>query len=491
MILKKSALITIILILAGIIFLITFFSIKNDDLESSIKKFERGNYISSIIAFNNIKGTLSYEDGEKISYYRCMAINNLAEELEEKYSKYLKAAIIEKRGTSGYTRAREKIEEKLSAINKETGADLQLVEATKVSGIIQGGKFYNEFLSNYRGSPFIEDLDFLEFKSSVKKEPAKLFHIAGKFYSSYPDSNYIPKIVSMIFVSMHQGETVQAITDNRIGEMILNFAAKYPTSQEASRIYMPDGDSVNLRDSPGLTGNPAGKTIKDEVLIQLEKSMDTVQIGDTRDYWYRVATLRGIKGWIFGKFLKPFDPDLIDAASADETWALDDNFQSWTDSNTPESWMHIIDGEKSYINFRKDGDKKILVLNASEGSKGGLFSRFTRAREFKLKVKARFASGSPVVITAFSPGKNNSYILSLGNDSINLNGRIIPFNTANWHVYEVFSENQNFASLSIDGQIVSGRIPPVLDNRFSQQGTYLMNSDGEAVLCELEFIKIR
>lgn len=490
MILKKSALITIALILAGIVFLITFFSIKDDDLESSIRKYEQGNYVSAIIALNNIKESPSYEDGEKIFYYRCRAINDLAEELENKYSKYLKAAIIEKRNTAGYTKARRKIEEKLSTINKKIGGDLQLAEATKLSRIVQGGKFYNEFLSNYRGSHFIEDLDFMEFKSAIKSEPEKLFQNAGKFYSHYPDSSYIPKIVSMIFESMHQGETVQAITDSKTGEMIINFAAKYPTSQEASRIYMSDGDNVNLRDSPGLTGNPAGKTIKDEVLIQLEKSMDTMQVGDTRDYWYRVATLRGVKGWIFGKFLKPLDPDLLNKESKEETWAMEDNFDSWSDSNTPENWMHV-EGEKSFINFRKEGDKKILVLNASEGSKAGLFNRFTRPREFRLKIKARFVSGSPVVITAFSPGKNSTYILSLGNDSINLNGRIIPFNTANWHVYEIFSENQNFASLSIDGQIVSGRIPPIQDSHFSQQGTYLMNTEGEATVCELEFIKIR
>ena len=74
MILKKSALITIFSILAGIIFLIAFFSIKNGDLESAIRKYERGNYISSIIALNNIQGPLSYEDGEKIFYYRVFRI---------------------------------------------------------------------------------------------------------------------------------------------------------------------------------------------------------------------------------------------------------------------------------------------------------------------------------------------------------------------------------------------------------------------------------
>ena len=284
MILKKSALITIALILAGIIFLIIFLSIKDDNLESSIKKYEKGNYVSAIIALNNIKESPSYEDGEKIFYYRCRAINDLAEELEKKYSKYLKAAIIEKRNTAGYTKARKKIEEKLAAVNKKINGDLQLAETAKLSRIIQGGKFYNEFLSNYRGSHFIEDLDFMEFKSAIKSEPEKLLHSAGKFYSHYPDSSYIPKIVSMIFESMHQGETVQTITDSKTGEMIISFAARYPTSQEASRIYMSDGDSVNLRDSPGLTGNPAGKTIKDEILIQLEKSMDTMQVDNTKDY---------------------------------------------------------------------------------------------------------------------------------------------------------------------------------------------------------------
>ena len=492
MILKKSALITIISILTGIIILSAFFFLKNDNLESAINEYENGNYISSIIDLNNLRGTGSYEDGEKIYYYRCRAINDLAQELEKDYKKYPKTSSAENRNTADYEKARKKIEDKLHSINNKTEGDLHFVEAPGMSRISQGGKFYNDFLSNYRGSAFIQDLDFDELTRSVKGEPDKLLHFASAFYSKYPDSSYIPKIVSMIFESMLQGKTVEPINDTKISSMILNYAARYPTSQETSRIYMSAGDNVNLRDSPGLNGNPSGKTVQDEILIQLEKSMDTMQIGDSRDYWYRVATLRGVKGWIFGKFLKPLDPGLISSDSSEENWAIHDTFDSWSDSNTPENWMHIPDSEKKYIIFRKEGNKKILLLNAEGNSAAGLYSRFSRIKEFSLQLKTRFISGSPVAAAAFSQGQNSTYSLILGKDSININGRIIPFNTGNWHVYEIFSENPNFVSLSIDGEIISGKIPPASDERFSQPGTYLLNSGkGETSACEVEFIKIK
>jgi hypothetical protein len=491
-ILKKSALIAIVSLLAGIIILSAFFFLKSDNLESAINEYENGNYFSAITDLNNLRENASYEDGEKIYYYRCRAINDLAQELEEKYSKYLKTASAENRGTEDYEKAKKKIEDKLESVNNKTGGDLHFVEAPGMSRIIQGGKFYNEFLSNYRGSSFIEDLDFNELTRGLKAEPDKLLHFASAFYSKYPDSSYIPKIVSMIFDSMLLGKTAEPINDSRISNMIINFAARYPTSQEASRIYVSAGDNVNLRDSPGLNGNPSGKTVQDEVLIQLEKSMDTMQIGDSRDYWYRVATLRGVQGWIFGKFLKPLDPGFVSTASSEENWTIHDTFDSWSDSNTPENWMHVPGAEKKYITFRKEGNKKILLLNAEEISSAGLYSRFSRIKEFRLMIKARFISGSPVAAAAFSQGQNSIYSLTIGEGSININGRIIPFNTGNWHVYEIFSENPNFVSLSIDGEIISGRIPPANDERFNQPGTYLLYSDpGKTSECEVEFIKIK
>ena len=154
--------------------------------------------------------------------------------------------------------------------------------------------------------------------------------------------------------------------------------------------------------------------------------------------------------------------------------------------------MHIPGAEKKYISFRKEGNRKILILNAEDSSYTGLYRRFSRIKEFRLLIKIRFISGSPVAAAVFSQGRDSTYSLSLGKDSININGRIIPFNTGNWHVYEIFSENLNFASLSIDGEIVSGKIPPVKNERFEQPGTYLLNSGpGETSACEVEFIKIK
>ena len=492
MIFKKSAIIALASFLTAIVLLLVYVFQKSDTIETAIRQYEKKNYVRSITILNTLLPSAEAGEAEKMYYYRCRAINDLALELEAKNKKYLKAASAENRGTGDFEKAYKRIEEIIASTNSRISGDLHFIESVKMSRIASRGGFYNEFLSRYRGSPFLEDLDFLEITRINNTAPENLFQAIGRFNSKFPNSAYTPQIVAMIFDSLRDGMTIQSSGNDFLQKMLLNYMVQYPTSQEASRIFLSEGDGVNLRNSPGLTGDQIGKTVKEEILIQLEKSMDTMQIGDSRDYWYRVATLRGINGWIFGKFLKTPDPASIRIETAAETWSIEEYFNSWSDSNTPENWIHLNSSGKSGINFRKEGEKKILILNAGEGSASGLFNRYSSRQGFTLRIKARFVSGDPVFIAAISADKNKTFYLNLHEKSVDVNGRIIPLDTSQWHVYEIISGDMNFAEFRIDGDMVAGRIPPIHDERFNQPGTYLLKtSPGSGASCEVEYIKIR
>lgn len=241
-----------------------------------------------------------------------------------------------------------------------------------------------------------------------------------------------------------------------------------------------------------MTGALAGKTVKDELLIQIEKSMDMMQIGDTRDYWYKVATLRGVNGWIFGKFLKPLDLQNIAVSNKQEVWSFEDYFASWSDSNTPENWNHIKDSDFSAVSFKKSSGGSILIFNTKGIANTGLYNRINTSKIFKLMVRARFVSGDPVILAVYTLEKGDIFFIKLDNEKIEVNGRGIPINGTDWHNYELSSEDGKFGILSIDGQLISGRIPPAANKLFDNRGIYMLyQSAGSISSCEIEFIKVR
>ncbi|HOP64827.1 MAG TPA: SH3 domain-containing protein [Spirochaetota bacterium] len=489
---KKSAIIGIIILAAAIIISLFIFISGEDTVDTAINEYESGDYIDAIVILNRLIPAADYDEAEKMHYYRCKSLNSLAEELESDYDDELEDASLENREKPDFEKYKEKIESKLAKINSETGGDLSFYAAPKKSMIISKGIFYNEFTAKYRGSQFIEDLDFHELKKIISIEPTRIFDHVNRFYKKYPGSSYIPQIITIVFNAIRDGATGMEPNRDFLKNMILGYAVKYPTSQEVTRLYTSAGDSVNLRNSPGVQGTITGKTVDNELLIQLEKSMDTMQVGDTRDYWYRVATLRGVRGWIFGKFLAPIDIQKIALSSEIEVWALDDSFETWSDSNTPENWAHIPGADTSAINFKKESQGNLLVYNSRGIGTTGLYSRFNVSRNFRMVVRARFISGSQLTLAAYAIDRDNIFSLKLENEKIDVNGRSIPLHTTDWHNYEITSDNGKFATLSIDGQLVSGRIPPATENGFNERGIYLLNQRaGGLTSCEVEFIRIR
>ncbi|MCP4136072.1 MAG: SH3 domain-containing protein [bacterium] len=481
---------SIILITAAIILGVIFMG--GDSIESAISKIDTQDYKESIEMLNRLAAVSDYEKSEKIYYHRCRAINKLARQFEDEYSDELAAAVPEKKGTPDFDSAKKKLDEELTEINTETGGDLTLVLLRKQSRIIANGKFYDEFAAKYKGSGFIEDLDFTELQKLELTEPEKLLGTLSRFYKKYPNTNYIGSMVKIIFKIFKQGNINFSNQGEFLRNIIVSYGKRHPTSPELTKIYILKGDNVNLRNSPGIEGGLVGKVKKDTLLIQLEKSMDTSQIGDVRDYWYRVVDLAGLRGWIFGKFLVPFDISKVEIEEIKEAWAINDDFSEWENSNTPKNWQLVAESYKPAISFRSVNTGTIVSLNAPKGKKSGLFSRYNASKEFAILSRARYIAGESLTLVAYVFGGNKIFYIKLKDEEIEVCGTKIPLHTSDWHEYLLTSEDGKFAQLSIDGDVTAARIAPVASTVFPARGVYCLYSpQEEASAGELDYIKIR
>ncbi|MBN2158431.1 MAG: SH3 domain-containing protein [Spirochaetes bacterium] len=490
---RKGAIIGIIIAVLAVALTITgFFVFSSNDLEKAIDEFEDGDYKDAILMLNHLAITADYDTGEKIYYYRCRAINGLGFQLEDKFSDELADIAQDKKKSKDYNEIRKDIEEYLADLNETIGGDLTLVPAMKQSRIVPRGKFYEEFVARYRGSGLIEDLRFEEVQNLGKTDPDRLVPAMISFYNTYPNTDYISSMVKTIFDGLQSGSFNIPGNQDVLWEMIIAYVKRYPTSPETNKLFSCNGDNVNLRNSPGIDGKLVGKITRDEILIQLEKSMDTTQVGDVRDYWYRVASIKGPKGWIFGKFLAPIDLSKYREKATDEKWTIDEHFADWSDSHTPLSWAHVPGSDPSGINFSMKGGKKIAELNSAKGSMTGLFSRSSAARAFSIVSRARFTGGDAFMIFAYVPAGDRAFYVRLGESSVDVSGRTIPLGTLEWHDYLLTSEDGRFASLFIDGQLVSSRIEPAHNKYFTTRGIYILHSPKEDnSRGEMEFVKVR
>ncbi|MFC1668937.1 SH3 domain-containing protein [Spirochaetota bacterium] len=480
------------LILAIAIFLLVYFIPSSDPFESAISEFEDEDYIESIEMLNRLIKVTGYEKGEKIYYYRCRAINRLAQQIEEDFSDELKKISLDKKNTPAYVKYKRKVEEELKEINEKIKGDLILVPSLKKSGIISRGMFYDEFISKYRGSSYIEDLDFEELQKTEKTNPGKMIISIVNYYKRYPNTNYISQIVKMLFQTFEKGNLKLANREKYIWDIIITFGQRYPTSPEVNKIFQLKGDNVNLRNSPGLEGKLVGKIKKDEILIQLERSMDTYQIGETRDYWYRIISLKGLRGWIFGKFLNPMDITKFKIKKSMGNWTFEELFLEWKDSNTPKNWNHIKNAHKLQIGFLTKGKINIAQLNSPSGKVSGLFSKYNSSKAFSILSRARYISGDGLTIFIYSLGGGKIFYVMLKSEEIIATGRKIPLATSDWHEYLLMSDDGKHANLYIDGELISGKIPPMIKKDFKLRGVYILYSSiDEESKGEMEYIKIR
>ncbi len=490
---KKGAIIGIVIIAAAaLLTLLGVILFSKKDLDRAIDEFEDHDYVDSIIILNRLARTAGYESGEKIYYYRCRAVNRLASQMEEKYADELAEIAREKKSGPGYEKEKKDIDERLAKVNRKIDGDLYLMPAMKKSRIVPRGKFYDEFIAKYRGSGLIQDLQFEEVQNIGRAEPDMLIPAMINFYNKYPNTDYISGMVKILFDNLQKSGTAFRGREDVLWKMILAYVKRYPTSPETNKLYICTGNNVNLRNSPGVDGKLVGKIPREEILIQLEKSMDTTQIGDARDYWYRVASLGGLRGWIFGKFLAPVDLSKYKDEETGDAWTLDEEFAEWTDSHTPSNWSHVPGGDPTGINFSVRGKRKVAELRSAKGSHSGLFSRFSATRAFSILCRARFAGGDAVTIFAYTMPDDRTFYVTLREEQAEVDGRTIPLRTLDWHDYNLQSADGRYAKLLIDGEEVSSRIEPMRNKSFPNRGIYcLFSSLMENSRGEMEYIKVR
>jgi hypothetical protein len=476
----------------ALIGLVVALLLRKGDIESAIDKYDSGDYRGALVLLNRLQKTADYDQGEKIYYYRARAINGLADRLERRYDDELKESGSENENAREREKAVKYIEKKLADVNAEVEGDLQLVADKKAGRIVSRGRFYDEFLARYKGSRYIEDLDYEELAKVEHTERDKLLAAVANFYTKYPNTYYLSHIVKMIFRTLHDGNVSVKGREDLVKGLVLEFARRYPTSAEIQKIYTCAGNDVNLRNSPATSGGVVGKVKKDELLIQLEKSMDTAQVGDVRDHWYRVANLAGLRGWIFGKFLAPVDVALIEVPAKKELWAVDDNFREWEDSHTPKNWMHVPGGDNAAISFSVKGDGKIMKIQSQKEKSAGLYRRFDSGGAFTLKARARMTGGESVIVFAYALRNGKAYFLRLRDGELDLSGRRVPVRTSDWTEYALESDDGHHAKLVVNGEVVLNKIPPVESGLFRERGVYcLYSSDEDESTAEMEYIKIR
>ncbi|TAL30378.1 MAG: SH3 domain-containing protein [Spirochaetes bacterium] len=477
--------------LALIVFLVSLV-MRKGDIENAIDRYDGGDYRGALVLLNKLQKTADYDGGEKICYYKARAINALAAQLERKYADELGEIGTENENAHAREKETRYLEKKLASINEEIEGDLQLMADKKAGRIVSRGRFYDEFIARYKGSRFIEDLDFEELQKIERTEHDKLLAAVANFYAKYPNTYYLSHIVKMIFRALNDGNVSVKGREDLVKGLVLEFARRYPTSAEIQKIYTCAGNDVNLRNSPATSGGVVGKVKKDELLIQIEKSMDTAQVGDVRDHWYRVSSLAGLRGWIFGKFLAPVDVAQIEPAARKETWAIEDYFKDWEDSNTPKNWMHVPGGEKGALSFAVKGDSKIMKIDCPADKLAGLYRRFDSGGAFTLRARARLKAGESVVVFAYALRNGKAYYLRLRDGELDLSGRRVPVKSSDWNEFTLESEDGRHAKLLVNGDVVLNRIPPAETKLFPERGVYCLFAAGESdAVAEMEYIKVR
>ncbi|MEJ5362780.1 MAG: SH3 domain-containing protein [Spirochaetota bacterium] len=473
---KFIAAIGIVVAVAGIL---VYRAMTPATIDDAIEYIDSGHYKKALKVLNTLAKTANYEDGERIYYYRLKALLGFINELNEDYTD--ECAEIQKIKNKKII---SKLKAKLEEINKKAEVDLILITEPECY-ISMGGKLYDEFVSLYPGSRYIESIDFDMLQFTMSKHPGTINPVM-EFYKRYPETTYLSSLINIVLKALENPKIELKGHAEKLTEMLQNFCNKYNSSAEYYRLFRCKGENVNLRDSAGTHGQITGKLNKGEFVIQLERSMDSVQIGDVRDYWYRVVSVSGSRGWVFGKFLERIEPLSGTVAQNEETFTIDETFNEWIDSNTPKGWQHVYAGFAQAISFNKLNNKNIIKINTAE--KGGLYKKTGSFQNLVCRVKGRLLDGKVVLAAVVGYGKLAATI-TLEPEFVDVCGYRIPFNTFQWHEYELRSEGKMF-TLYIDGELVARKIAAQKHDLLQSSGVYVLVSQSRAH-AEMEYIKIK
>lgn len=475
----SKKLIAAVIVIVAIVALIIYRAIAPATLDDAIRYIDNGSYSKALKTLETLAKTSNYEDGERIYYYRLKALLGFINELNEDYADECSEIAKTKN-----KKIEEKLKNKLEALNKKSGLDLILV-TEPVCYIYTGGKLYDEFVSLYPGSRFIEAIDFDMLQFMMGKLSGTINPIM-EFYKRYPETTYLSSLVTMLLKAMANPKVEVKGHSEMLALMLQNYCNKYSSSAEYYRLFKCKGENVNLRDSAGTHGQITGKLNKGEFVIQLERSMDSVQIGDVRDYWYRVVSVSGSRGWVFGKFLERIEPVEGAIAQNEENFTIDEHFNEWIDSHTPKGWQHVFAGFEGVVSFTKLKDKNIVKIDAVQ--KGGLYKKTGSFQNMVCRVKGRLIEGN-VILAGVVGYAGMSAVITLLPEEVDVCGYKIPYTTTQWHEYELRSEGKTL-SLYIDGELVARKINAKKHDMLKSSGIYILVCDGKGK-AEVEFIRVK
>jgi hypothetical protein len=106
-------------------------------------------------------------------------------------------------------------------------------------------------------------------------------------------------------------------------------------AQDTAKSRITVASNVRVRSLPNTTADEVAKLPIGVVVRQLEQSSTKERIANNEDYWYKVATLDGKEGWLFGSFTAPFDARnkaaIYKQIAADRLKIESMNFVDWAD----------------------------------------------------------------------------------------------------------------------------------------------------------------
>lgn len=78
-------------------------------------------------------------------------------------------------------------------------------------------------------------------------------------------------------------------------------------------------DGLKIRISPNTMGAIVGQLDYGESVKLLDKSTDPMRVGQMSSHWYKVETVNGLTGWVYGAYLEAeANPDVLAASQTNE-----------------------------------------------------------------------------------------------------------------------------------------------------------------------------
>lgn len=119
----------------------------------------------------------------------------------------------------------------------------------------------------------------------------------GWVYGPYLDQKSIP-LDDLLLYKLEP--TVENILTSTTGPEVSGDARVLAREQAASVLL----DRLRVRETPALTGKKLGLLAREDRVRVLKESLQKTKLGEAEENWYYVISNTGLKGWVYGAYLK-------------------------------------------------------------------------------------------------------------------------------------------------------------------------------------------